>query len=113
MRRLAVRVLASKGYRVLTAANGLEALEKSRSHDGEIAVVITDVVMPVMSGPEFVERLALVRPRTPVIYMSGYAGDAVSFHGVMESGISFIAKPFTPQGLAAKVREVLDTRQAD
>ncbi len=108
VRRLVVRVLMSNGYHVLTAANGAEALETCRSHDGDVSLLITDVVMPGMSGPELVDRLAAIRPRTRVIYMSGYAGDAVSQLGITEARVRFLAKPFTPPVLLARVREALD-----
>ena len=108
VRQLAVRILVSKGYRVVTAGNGSEALETCRLHGGEISLLITDVVMPGLSGPELAARVAGFRPGIRVIFISGYAGDAVSHHGIMEPGVSFVAKPFTAQILAAKVREVLD-----
>jgi CheY-like chemotaxis protein len=107
VRRLVVHVLRCNGYHVLPAATGAEALETCRSHDGKLSLVITDVVMPGMSGPELVERLAAIRP-TRVIYMSGYAGDAVSHHGITEARVRFLPKPFTPRSLLAKVREALD-----
>jgi CheY-like chemotaxis protein len=108
VRNLAVKVLDRYGYHVLSAENGREALESSRGHGGPIHLMLTDVVMPGMSGRELVEMLREVRPEMKVLYMSGYTDDAIVCHGILEKGIAFIQKPFTPEDMARKVREVLE-----
>ena len=107
VRVLARKVLEQAGYRVLVAEGGAEALELARGHSGVIDLLVTDVVMPEMSGREVVRRLLQERPAVRVLYMSGYSDEAVAQHGVLDVGTAFIAKPFTPTTLAAKVREVL------
>jgi len=107
VRVLARKVLEQAGYRVLVAEGGAQALELARGHNGVIDLLVTDVVMPEMSGREVMRRLLQERPAVRVLYMSGYSDEAVAQHGVLDVGTSFIAKPFTPTTLAAKVREVL------
>ena len=104
---LASRVLGSRGYRVLVASNATEALQVAREHAGKIDLLLTDVVMPGLPGPELAARLETVTPGLRVLYMSGYADDSVARLGA-EQGISFLAKPFSGEVLAARVREVLD-----
>jgi PAS domain S-box-containing protein len=108
LRRLAREILSGNGYKVLEAGNGREALLLSEAHRGEIHLLLTDVVMPKMSGRELTERIRPLRPDLRILYMSGYTDDAILRHGVLEDGIPFLQKPFTPEGLARKVREVLD-----
>ena len=108
VRVLARKVLEQAGYRVLVAEGGAQALELARGHSGVIDLVLTDVVMPEMSGREVVRRLLQERPAVRVLYMSGYSDEAVAQHGVLDAGTSFIAKPFTPATLATKIREVLE-----
>jgi len=108
VRILARKVLQLAGYDVLVAAGGREALEIAARHDGPIHLLLTDVVMPEMNGRELMQRLAEIRPATRVLYMSGYADEAVARHGALDPGTAFIQKPFTPEGLARKVRDVLD-----
>ncbi len=79
-----------------------------RQHDGVIHLILTDVVMPQIGGRELVEQLAPLRRDMKVLYMSGYTDDAIVHHGVLEEGTAFIGKPFTPDALARKVREILD-----
>ena len=107
VRRLARSVLEMYGYNVLEAASGAEAIEllKQTAH---IALLITDVVMPQMSGKELAATAGTVSPKIRVLYLSGYAENAIVHHGVLEEGVSFLAKPFTREGLARKVREALD-----
>ena len=107
VRRLTCRVLSGRGYTVLAAANGDEALAASRSHQGVIDLMVTDVVMPRMSGREVAERVGQQRPALKVLFVSGYTDDAVVRHGVVEDTVSFLHKPFTPDTLARRVREVL------
>jgi PAS domain S-box-containing protein len=108
VRKLTRRMLAAAGYTVLTAANGGEALLICEQDPRPIHLVLTDVIMPRMSGKELVDRLARVRPGIKVLYMSGYTDDAIVHHGVLDPGASFIGKPFAQEDLARKVREVLD-----
>ena len=109
VRRLAREILTGNGYKVLEAGNGREALLLSEAHRGEIHLLLTDVVMPKISGRELSERIRLMRPGLRILYMSGYTDDAIFRHGVLENGIPFLQKPFTPGALARKVREVLDS----
>jgi two-component system, cell cycle sensor histidine kinase and response regulator CckA len=102
VRHLARRFLAASGYQVLTAANGGEALLTCERHPGPIHLMLTDVVMPQMSGPELAERLRRIRPDMRVLYMSGYAGT------VIEEGSQLIEKPFTGPDLLRRVRRVID-----
>lgn len=107
VRRLARSVLEMYGYNVLEAASGAEAIELLKQ-TGNIALLITDVVMPQMSGKELAANAGRVSPKMRVLYLSGYADNAIFHHGVLEEGVSFLAKPFTQEGLARKVRQVLD-----
>jgi len=108
VRDLACGALVEKGYTVLEAKNGEEALRLSTSHEGVIHLVLTDVVMPGMSGPVLIGHLKRRRPTMKVIYMSGYTDNAIVHHGVLEPGLEFLQKPFSPDSLVGKVREVLD-----
>jgi CheY-like chemotaxis protein len=110
VRAVACSILKRQGYRVLVAGNGGEALLHCERHTGAIDLLLTDVVMPQMSGPELAKRLAPTRPKMKVLCMSGYTDDAVVRHGALEPGISFIQKPFTPESLTRKVRELLEGR---
>src|SRR4029077_10309765 len=108
VRALARRSLEAHGYRVLDASDGPRALELSARHGAPIDLLVTDVVMPGMSGRELAERLAPVRPGMKVLYTSGYTDDAMVRQGVLTAGVAFLQKPFVPDSLARKVREVLD-----
>ncbi len=108
VRAVTRRILEGSGYAVMTAAGGEQALVTCQQHPDAIDLVLTDVVMPQMSGRAFVERLTKARPGIKVIYMSGYTDDAIVHHGVLEAGTPFIGKPFTQTELLRKVREVLD-----
>jgi PAS domain S-box-containing protein len=109
IRSLVRGILRSRGYTVLEAGRPLEALEISRKFDQPIDLLFTDVVMPQMSGREVAEQISAARPNTKVLYMSGYTDQAIAHHGVLNPGVPFLQKPFTPDALAQKVREVLDT----
>jgi PAS domain S-box-containing protein len=108
VREVVREILEMNGYEVLEARHGAEALEISRQQQGPIHLMVTDVVMPEMSGRELAQRLLSLRPETRVLYMSGYTDDDIVRHGVLGADMAFIAKPFSPDALAAKVREVLD-----
>ena len=111
VRRLAADVLASYGYRLLQAANGAEALEAAQNHAEPIHLLLTDVVMPGMNGRELVERLQPQRPGMRVLYMSGYTEDVIARDGALDPRLAYIAKPFAPAVLAAKVRQTLDAER--
>ena len=108
VRAVAGQVLQRQGYRVLEASDGEDALHLAARYQGTIDLVLTDVVMPRAGGRELAERLLTVRPDTRVLYMSGYTDDSVVRHGILEGGVAYLQKPFSPEGLARKVREVLD-----
>jgi CheY-like chemotaxis protein len=108
VRDLVAQMLQASGYTVLTAADPAAALELSNRHPGPIHLLLTDVVMPEMSGRELRQRLKSLRPRTRVLYMSGYTDEALGRHGVLEPGIFLLQKPFRMGELGQKVREVLD-----
>ena len=105
---LARKILQLRGYTVLAAENGEEALKVSEGHKGPIHLLLTDVVMPGIGGRELAELLQPMRPEIKVIYMSGYTDDAIVHHGILTPGVNFLEKPFTMDGLAKKVREALD-----
>jgi two-component system, cell cycle sensor histidine kinase and response regulator CckA len=100
--------LETRGYTVLEAASGVEAVRYARTHAGPIDLLVSDVVMPEMGGRQLAEALRRDRPDVRVLFMSGYADDAVLRHGGIEATNAFIQKPFTPLGLARKVRELID-----
>jgi CheY-like chemotaxis protein len=101
-------VLTGHGYKVLTAANGEEGLRILSSHPGPIHLLLTDVVMPMMAGPDLSDRAADMHPETRTLFISGYTEHTVIRHGVSGRGAGFLQKPFTPEAVARKVREVLD-----
>ena len=106
VRRLAREVLSRYGYRVLEAGDGNEALRVAGAHEGPIDLLLTDVVMPGMSGAELAERFHALRPEAPVLYASGYADEAVMRLGIRD-GVPFLQKPFEPDDLVRRVRELV------
>ncbi|OLC71983.1 MAG: hypothetical protein AUH78_17050 [Gemmatimonadetes bacterium 13_1_40CM_4_69_8] len=109
VRALIRRMLETRGYTVLLAPHGDEALQLLERHPGRVDLLMTDVVMPGMSGRDLADRVAERRPGIKVLYLSGYTDDAIVRHGVLEPGIAFLQKPFSADALARKVREVLDS----
>jgi len=107
VRAVTVEVLMKQGYRVLDTPNGAKAMLICENHQGPIHLVLTDVVMPEMSGGELGGKLSLLYPEMKVIYMSGYMENEIIHTGVLPEGVNFIQKPFTVEGLATKIREVL------
>ncbi|HEX5724364.1 MAG TPA: PAS domain S-box protein [Longimicrobiaceae bacterium] len=108
VRVLARRVLERSGYTVLEARDGAQALVVASLHRGPLHLLLTDVVMPNLGGRELARRIRAERPELPVLFISGYAEEAVKGHGVLEPGTAFLEKPFTAEVLAARVRQVLD-----
>ena len=108
VRGLAVEILQRHGYSVLEARHGAEALQVAEKYPGPIHLMLTDVVMPYLGGPALAERLASLRPEMKVLFMSGYTGIAIAHQGALDADREFLQKPFTVEGLARKVREVLD-----
>ena len=107
LRKLARRILEMRGYTVHEAANAPEAIRFSELHAGMIDLMITDVVMPGLSGAELARQMATLRPSMRVLYVSGYTDDAIAQHGILDAGIAFLQKPFTPTSLTRKVLEVM------
>jgi CheY-like chemotaxis protein len=108
LRALGARVLVALGYKVLLARTGREALRIVADHRGPIDLIATDVVMPEMNGSQLVEKVLEARPDIRVLFMSGYTDDEVMRRGVIDGQTAFLQKPFTPDLLAHKIREVLD-----
>jgi two-component system, cell cycle sensor histidine kinase and response regulator CckA len=108
VRTLTARILRERGYAVLEASNGIEALSIAQEYSGDIDLVLTDTVMPEMGGKELVSRITAVRSGIRVLYVSGYTDNAIAHHGILDSDIAFLQKPFSIESLARKVREVLD-----
>jgi len=107
---LASEMLRMNGYTVIQAHDGREALDLVRRHGQPIHLLLTDVVMPEMSGRQLAQGVADIQPGIRVLYMSGYTDGVIAHHGVLDAGVAYLQKPFTADFLARKVREVLDTR---
>jgi len=101
------------GYTVLSAASPAEAIALSKNRPATIDILVTDVIMPGMNGRELSRVLAASRPELRVLYMSGYTDAVIAQQGILEPGTAFVSKPFTPDVLARKVREVLDAPAAN
>jgi two-component system, cell cycle sensor histidine kinase and response regulator CckA len=112
VRQLVAEILEMNGYTVLQAGDGPSALELVRRHGGTIELLITDVVMPGMSGPEVAQAVTSMRGGTEVLYMSGYTDSAIGHHGVLEPDVAFLQKPFSADDLTRKVRSLLDEHSA-
>lgn len=108
VRAFATQSLRERGYTVLEASNGVDALRVAEEYSGNIHLLLTDVVMPQMGGKALAERLSQMRPALKVLYTSGYTDNAIVHHGTLDAGVSFLQKPYTSSSLARRVREVLD-----
>ena len=110
VRTLVCDVLEEEGYQVLCASDGIEGLRMAKEFDGHIHLLVSDVIMPHMNGPELAEKLTAARPGLRVLYISGYSNNDISEHGVVDTQIELLQKPFTPQTLARRVRDVMEER---
>jgi CheY-like chemotaxis protein len=108
VRQLVAEILETTGYKVLQAGDGPSALELLRRHPAPVELLVADVVMPGMSGPEVAQAVTAMRPGTQVLYTSGYTDSQIGHHGVLEPGIAFLQKPFSADDLTRKVRSLLD-----
>ena len=108
VRNLAVKLLDRRGYKVLAAGSAGDALIIADQHEGQIHLLLTDVVMPHMNGRELAEKLTRRRAEMKVLFTSGYSDDVIAHHGVLDKGVHLVAKPYSLDTLAARVREVLD-----
>ncbi len=108
LRPLIIDVLKMYGSAALEAKDGEEALRLCEHHQGPIHLMLTDVVMPQMSGRQLAERMASLRPQMKVLFMSGYTDNAIVHHGVLNEDTAYIQKPFSPDDLIKKIREVLE-----
>ena len=107
VRSLTKALLERCGYHVIAASGGEEAIAVAEQHSGQIHLLLTDVVLSGINGKELSERLRVLRPNLNVLFMSGYSADVIAHRGVLDPGVAYISKPFTPGGLATKVQEVL------
>jgi two-component system, cell cycle sensor histidine kinase and response regulator CckA len=110
VRRMVGKILGAQGYTILEAGHGEEAIRISRRHQGPIHLLMTDVIMPRMSGSELAKKLRPLRKEMKVLYMSGYPDNTIVHHGVLQPGTAFLQKPFTVRALEQKVREILDSK---
>ena len=113
VRQLTSSVLADCGYKVLPAASPEEGLALCRAHQPQIQLLVTDVILPRMKGPQLAEQVKQISPRTRVLYVSGYTSNAIVHYGVLDAGLWFLGKPFSVSELVAKVREVLDAESPE
>jgi len=113
VRIVARGILSRSGYHVIEASTATEALLSSDEHSGAIDLLLSDVVMPQLSGPALAKRLSVARPEMKVLCMSGYTDDSIVRHGVLEAQLAYLQKPFTPEALTRRVRDVLDGGRSD
>jgi CheY-like chemotaxis protein len=112
LRELARETLQLFGYTVLVAKHGVEALDIGERHEGALDLLLTDVIMPQLNGPELAEQLGRRRPGLRVLFMSGYTGTLLGHSRGLDPGVALLEKPFSPDALARKVRDVLDASAA-
>jgi CheY-like chemotaxis protein len=108
VRHLSHDILKRQGYTILLAKSGTEALKLLREYLQPVHLLLTDVVMPEMNGKELYSQATIIKPTLKVVYMSGYTGNVIVHHGVLEKGVPFIQKPFSADTLSSKVRKILD-----
>jgi CheY-like chemotaxis protein len=113
VRQLTAEMLVSRGYRVLAADGGEEAMKLCEKFEDGVDLLLTDVIMPQESGPSLAERLTRVRPGMKVLYMSGYAEEMINQQGLLEGSVSLLTKPFTMHELTVKIREVLGCKEPE
>jgi DNA-binding response OmpR family regulator len=109
LRKVVIELLTQIGYNVLSASNGKEAMDVAQTYPHRIHLLVTDVLMPEIAGPELAKSLCVARPDLRVIYISGYTHDSLAPEGVLVPGTVLVNKPFSVRVLSAKMREVLDT----
>jgi len=109
--KLLIRILKGSGYNVLSAANGADALEVARSFEGPIHMLLTDAVLPKLNGRKLAEELLKMCPSMKVLYMSGYTSNVIVHHGMLDPGIEFLHKPFTPNALLGKIRSIIEANR--
>ena len=110
LRALIVSVLEDGGYEVLQASNGLDAIELAERHRGQIDLLLTDIVMPGLSGPELAQRLRGLRPGLEVLFLSGYNDSRLVSRGVKQANVNLLIKPFTPAELVGRVHDLLEAK---
>jgi two-component system cell cycle sensor histidine kinase/response regulator CckA len=110
LRELGREFLETAGYNVLEAGDGISAIELAEKYDGTIHALISDVILPALSGSDLAKKLLVRRPAMKVLYVSGYPGEMLSHQGVLKTGITLLQKPYTQQALLHKLRELLDGR---
>ena len=113
IRQVAVELLNMLGYQVFDARDGKQALQLAELYNDPIHLLLTDIIMPQMNGKDLADKIKNIHPETAVLYMSGYTGDIISQHGILEETVNFVSKPFSPSVLATKIRETLERKNSD
>ena len=108
LRRATLEILTILGYQVFEAGNAAQTIQLTQLYNDKIHLLLTDVVMPKTNGKEVAEKIKILHPETAILFMSGYNDDIIANHGILEDNVNFIGKPFSPNTLAAKIREILD-----
>jgi DNA-binding response OmpR family regulator len=105
------RAFQTKGYKVVAAKDGNEALQACKNIKSKLELMVSDVMIPGVKGVELADKIKAMQPGVSIIFISGYAGDVIGNHGILESDINFIPKPFDPDKLLGKARELLDAKR--